>query len=201
MVIVNATSFEATGGGWRQFSPDAVFEEPKVVKSVGVACSRSSSARSSIRVQSTACRRWPAVALALALAVASGACDRGSSTTAPTDTTTVTTVADPAITEVFNGRVVAGGAAFYSFSVTSNGTVNLTLAAVTGLGVPSTVWLGLGIGTPNGEDCSTTTSLSAQAASVPQITGTYAPGVYCVRVYDVGNLAAPASFSVAIAHP
>lgn len=136
------------------------------------------------------------------LAMACAGCDGGSSTTAPTDTsTTTTTVADASIVEVFNGSVAPGGSAFYSFSVTANGTVNLTLAAVGGAGVPTGVWLGIGLGSPNAEDCSASTTVNTQTGSTAQITGTYAPGVYCARVFDIGNLAAPAAFSLAIAHP
>ena len=67
--------------------------------------------------------------------------------------------------------------------------------------VPASVWLGLGVGTPAGEDCSTTTSLNTQAASTAQISGTYAPGIYCAKVYDIGNLIAPARVTVSIEHP
>jgi hypothetical protein len=93
-----------------------------------------------------------------------------------------------------------GGSAFYSFNIAVNGTVNVTLTAVGGQGVPATVQLGLGIGTPAGIDCSVTSSVTAGAAAAPQLTGTFGPGLFCVRVYDVGNLPAPAAFSVTIAH-
>jgi hypothetical protein len=119
----------------------------------------------------------------------------------PTSTATTTTVAEPSIVEVFNGRIAVGGAAFYAFTVNANGTVNVTLAALSGVNVPSTVWLGLGLGTPSAEDCSTSTTVNTQTGSAAQLTGTYAPGTYCVRVFDIGNLAAPVAFSVAIAHP
>ena len=112
-----------------------------------------------------------------------------------------TTVASPTTTELFAGRVSVGGATFYSFSVVENGTVNVTLADVGGASVPSTVWLGLGIGTPNGEDCSTAATVNTASGSAVHLTGTYAPGVYCVRVWDIGNLAAVAAFNVTIAHP
>jgi hypothetical protein len=45
-----------------------------------------------------------------------------------------------------------------------------------------------------------TSSVTAGAGTAPQLTGTFGPGLFCVRVYDVGNLPAPASFSVTIAH-
>lgn len=110
-------------------------------------------------------------------------------------------MASPTTTELFAGRVDVSGATFYSFSVVENGTVNVTLAEVGGAGVPGTVWLGLGIGTPSAEDCSTTTTINTAPGSAVHLTGTYAPGVYCVRVWDIGNLAAVAAFNVTIAHP
>jgi hypothetical protein len=110
-------------------------------------------------------------------------------------------VASPSTTEIFSGRVGVGGSAFYSFTVGQNGTVNVTLADVGGFNVPSTVWLGLGLGTPSGEDCAAATTVNTASGSAVQLTGTYAPGVYCVRVFDIGNLVAVAAFNVTIAHP
>jgi hypothetical protein len=45
-----------------------------------------------------------------------------------------------------------------------------------------------------------TTSTVTAAGASPQLTGTFGPGLFCVRVYDVGNLSAPAAFRVTIAH-
>jgi hypothetical protein len=61
--------------------------------------------------------------------------------------------------------------------------------------------LGLGIGQPSGTDCVTTTSVNTAAGSTPQATGAYNAGVYCAKVSDIGNLYAPASFTVTIAYP
>ena len=96
--------------------------------------------------------------------------------------------------------VPVGGAAFYSFNIAANGTVNVTLNAVGGTGVPVSVQLGLGIGTPAGVDCTVTSSATAAAGATPQLTGTFGPGLFCVRVYDVGNLFGPAAFRATIAH-
>jgi len=141
--------------------------------------------------------------LLVAVALALSACDDKSTATSPssTDTTTTTTVASPTTTELFAGRVNVGGSTFYSFTVVENGTVNVSLADVGGASVPSTVWMGLGIGTPNAEDCSTSATVNTAAGTSVQLTGTYAPGVYCVRVWDIGNLVAVAAFNVTIAHP
>lgn len=143
--------------------------------------------------------RWSLAALVPLLAVA--ACDKAETPTSSTDTTTTTTVASPTTTEEFTGTVAVGGSSFYAFTVGENGTINVTLASVGGAGVPSTVWMGLGVGAPSGEDCSTTTLTNGPAGASPQVSTVYAPGIYCVKVADIGNLAQPATFTVTIAHP
>ena len=144
----------------------------------------------------------PRVLLPVVCILAIG-CNGAETPTSPssTSTTTAATVADPSITEDFTGTVTVGGARFYSFTVEANGTVNVTLTAMGGAGVPSSVWMGLGLGVPSGEDCTATTNVNGPSASTPQITGTYAPSVYCVRIYDIGNLYATAQFAITIAHP
>jgi len=102
---------------------------------------------------------------------------------------------------MWDSTLPVGGFKFYSFTVEQNGTVNVTLASIGGNFVPSTVTVGLGIGQPSGTDCSATSSSNVSTqATAPQVTGTYSPGVYCVRIADVGNLFAPATFSVLVAH-
>ncbi|MGE3273956.1 MAG: hypothetical protein AB7O67_02515 [Vicinamibacterales bacterium] len=143
------------------------------------------------------------VSILTCLAVAALAAGCGTDTpTSPDDTTD--SVADPSITETFAGTLTPGGSAFYAFTVGENGTVNVTLTSIGGTAaVPSTTWVGMGLGTPSGEDCATATSINTQAGGedVAQLTGTYAEGVYCVRVADIGNLGAAAPFTVVIAHP
>jgi hypothetical protein len=141
----------------------------------------------------------------LGLLIFGTACSH-SSTTSPSasssTTTPTTTVAVPSVFEPFTGTVPVGGFRFYSFNIAANGTVNVTLNGVSGAGVPSTVQLGLGIGQPSGSDCAATSNITAgTTATAPQLTGTFGPGLFCVRVYDVGNLFAPANFNVTIAHP
>ena len=143
-----------------------------------------------------------AVCIVTLMAIGVTAC--GSDTTTPTSPSTpstTTTIASPTVTEDFTGTVSVGGSAFYSFSVEQNGTVNVTLTGVSGTGVPGTAWLGLGIGIPSGEDCPATSSVNTPPGTTAQLTGTYAPGIYCARVTDIGNLFAPARFAVTIAHP
>ena len=138
------------------------------------------------------------------LLLLASACSKNSTPTTPTTTTTTTTtttpVTTPTISENFASTVPVAGAAFYSFNIVANGTVNVTLNSVSGTGVPATVQLGLGIGTPAGVDCTVTSTALAAAGTAPQLTGTFGPGQFCVRVYDVGNLFAPATFRATIAH-
>ena len=140
----------------------------------------------------------------LGLILFGSACSHSSTSTSPSTTTgtSSTTAAAPTVSESFTGTLSVGGFKFYSFNIAVNGTVNVTLNSVSGAGVPSTVQLGLGIGQPAGIDCSATTNVTAGVtAAAPQTTGTFGPGLFCVRVYDVGNLFAPANFNITIAHP
>ena len=135
------------------------------------------------------------------LALLGTACKKNS-VTAPTPTPTpAATVAAPTVSEDFSGTVPVGGFKFYSFSVAARGTVNLTLVSVRGAFVPATVTMGLGIGIPAGTDCTVSSTVSTAAGATAQVTGTYDPGIYCARISDVGNLFAPATIAISIAHP
>jgi hypothetical protein len=121
--------------------------------------------------------------------------------TSPSDTPTTPTPAAPTVTEQFDGVVPVGGSKFYSFTTTTYGTINLTLTTVGGSFVPVTVMLGVGLGQPSGTDCITTTTVNTAAGSTVQVTGNHDPAVYCAKVSDIGNLFAPATFTMAIAYP
>ena len=139
---------------------------------------------------------WLAVALAT-LAVVTSACSAGgpAAVTAPTAT-------GPAA-ELFEGPLLPGGSAFYSFTVTATGLTNVMLASVTtstSPGTSSTVVLGLAIGTPIGSDCTITNALPTAAGLTSQIVNSLTPGTYCARVYDIGNLKVPVNFAIRIVH-
>jgi len=127
----------------------------------------------------------------------------GSSTpTTPSTTTTTAPVAPASIAETYHSTLPGGGVKFYSFNVVANGTVNVTLGSLTGPGVAEDVTVDLALGRPAAMGCNPSTTVTVSTATAaPHITGTYAPGVYCVRVADTtGSLPAPASFSIAIEH-
>jgi hypothetical protein len=140
----------------------------------------------------------------IAILLFSAACSHNSVTdpSLTSTSTSTTTPATPTITEQFNGTLPVGGFKFYSFNIAVNGTVNVTLKSVTGTNVPTTIQLGLGIGQPSGQDCAATVSATAGSNfAAPQATGVFGPGLFCVRVFDVGNLAGTATFAISIAHP
>ena len=140
--------------------------------------------------------------LVLTLLTANGCSkDTPTSPTTTTTTTTTATAASPAYSEDWTDTVQVGGTKFYSFTVTQYGTVNISLNGVSGQYVPSTVTLSLSLGTPDAETCTTSTTVNTQAGAGPQLTGVYNPGVYCVKVGDVGNLFSAAQFSVTVAYP
>jgi hypothetical protein len=135
------------------------------------------------------------------LAVLSAACGHSTTTPSTTTTTTTTTPAAPTTSETFTGTLPVGGSISYPFTVSQSGTVNETLASVGGAGVPSSVLVRMGIGTPGDPGCTTTTALVVKAGSTAQVTATEQPGVYCASLADVGNLFAPADFTLTVVHP
>ena len=137
-------------------------------------------------------RRTHAVRLVLGgLALLAAACNTVEVPTAPTT---------GPFTETFSSQLGARGSATRSFTVTDTGTVSVTLTSV---GPPATVEVGVGVGIPNGSGngCNLTRSVVTGSASSPQLTITADGGVYCVRVFDVGNLSGDVTFSVSVLHP
>jgi hypothetical protein len=137
-----------------------------------------------------------ALSAAAGLALLAAACGKDK----PTSTTPTLTPAAPTVSEHYVGTIGVGGSGFYSFSVSKYGTVNITLNVVSGADDPA-VPVGLGLGSPGGFGCNATNTITTAAGSTPQLTGAYEAGVYCTRIYDVGNLTAPATLDVTIAHP
>jgi hypothetical protein len=129
------------------------------------------------------------------------ACHHNSTTSPTTTSTTTTTTTAPAMTtETFSGTLGVGATSFYPFTVAQTGSVTATLVSIEGTGVPSTVQIRLGIGTPDDVGCNATTS-SLVSSKAPVVTISESPGAYCANVTDVGNLFTAAAFSVTITHP
>jgi hypothetical protein len=134
-----------------------------------------------------------------AVLLMTAACKKGS-TTAPTTTTTTTTTAADLINDTFSGTLGVGGTVFFPFTVVQGGSVTVGLNSIGGAGVPSTVQVRLGIGTQDDTGCNATVIGLANSAQ-PTLTATEGAGAFCANVTDVGNLFAPADFTITVTHP
>jgi len=135
--------------------------------------------------------------LVAALTFGAAACGGGDS---PSTLTAPTAPTATIISENFTGTVAVSGNDAHTFTVAlSGGQVNATLTAA---GPPSTIFMGLGIGTPSGSTCTLLTngSVVTPAGTTAQLTGTLSAGSYCVMVFDVGNQTAPVTYAVTVNH-
>ena len=108
------------------------------------------------------------------------------------------------ITENFTGSVAIGGSDIHTFTITAN---NQALAVtLTSAGPPSTIFMGLGVGTPGGTPVGSSCSLLSGGSTVtpagttPQLSGTIAAGSYCLVVSDVGNQTGPITYAATVTH-
>ena len=82
--------------------------------------------------------RIAVVGLALLAAACTNNTTTPSSTSSTTSTTTTTTpVTTPTTSEPFASTLAVGGAAFYSFNIAANGTVNVTLKSAVPARLPT----------------------------------------------------------------
>jgi hypothetical protein len=136
----------------------------------------------------------------MALATAASACGGSNNPTAAQPTVTVTATPQA---ELFEGTLAVGGAAFFSFTVQATGDADAMMASVTtspAPGMSTGVALGMAIGSPLGTDCTVIKAVVAAAALQSPLVSNLTPGIYCIRVYDVGTLSAPVNFAVRIVH-
>ncbi len=120
-------------------------------------------------------------------------------TIACTDTPTSPTEVADASKQPFSSLLVPKGTAARAFTVSTRGTVSVTLSSTTPAG--TVVGLGVGIPRANGAGCSLSQSQETVAGPLPQITVTAEAGLYCVQIFDVGTLAEPLPFTLSISHP
>lgn len=129
------------------------------------------------------------------VALAGSACSSGG-TTSPT---ILQAPAPPPTTETFTGTVPVGGGDIHTFMAAA-GPLSITL---TEAGPPPTIFMGLGIGTPADTACTFFSGavVSAQASQTAQIAGTLSSGgSICVETFDIGNQAAPITYSMTVTH-
>ena len=104
-----------------------------------------------------------------------------------------------ATTDTFSGTLAPNGALVFTFSVTTAGTVAVTLTAVS---PAATGPLALGVGPSSTGTCTIASSTSgATAGGGPQLSATENPGTYCVQVSDAGSLKSSSTVTVTVTHP
>lgn len=135
--------------------------------------------------------------VALLTAPLAVACDNGP-TTPTTDTTTTTTTTTSPVTETFSSQLAVGGTSSRSFNAAKPGTATVTL---TSLGGSSTLKVGFALGIPDQAGSGCLFTKSSEAAAGGQLSAAVEAGTYCVRVYDLGTLAATTNFTVTIVRP
>lgn len=127
------------------------------------------------------------------LACALAACDDGS----PTGPTTPP---GPPVTVPFSGTIVRSGAATHDFTPAVGGVVTATLTA---LGGGEGLVVGFALGNWFASACSLVFA-NDNATTGAVLTGTLSQsGPLCVRIYDVGNIAADVSipYTIEVVHP
>lgn len=111
-------------------------------------------------------------------------------------------ITSPSVTPIdvnsFSSVIHPGTAASREFTLTSGGTVAVTLTTTS----PSGVALGLGIGIPRSSgSCALSAGVQAIAGSVAQIALTAEAATYCAKVYDPGTVGEPTTFTIVISRP
>ena len=106
------------------------------------------------------------------------------------------TPAVPTVTDTFSDTLLVLGANTHQFTVSTIGSVKVTLLSVE----PGAV-VGLGIGTPSLGSCSVIDKVETVAGSAVRLSGTATvPGSYCVTIYDLGNLVESAVYTINVLH-
>lgn len=122
------------------------------------------------------------------------ACDNSNGDSTPTAGTPTLT------TDTFTGTVDVMGTKSHNFTVAQAGPVSITLTAA---GPPSTIFMGLGVGTPATDGTCTLlagASTSTQAGTSAQLTGSAGAGTFCVAIFDIGNQSAAITYTITVQH-
>jgi hypothetical protein len=132
---------------------------------------------------------------AILIAIAGAACGSDPVTTPTSATTTAPT------TILFAGTLQPKATRFYSYTLTTAGTVSAMLASLEQNGAPQPNALELGLGIPAGTGCAVDAPSTTTTSLVPQIKLDASIGTYCVRIADTIGLPAPMNFTIRVVHP
>ena len=131
---------------------------------------------------------------ALLIAITAAGCSKDAATPTSATTTAPTTI-------LFSGTLQPKATRFYSYTLTSPGTVTAMLASLEQSGTPKPNALELGLGIPAGTGCAVDSPSTTTTSLIPQIRLDAAVGTYCVRLADTEGLPAPMDFTIRVIHP
>jgi hypothetical protein len=106
---------------------------------------------------------------------------------------------DPIVEPPITGTLTINGAVTNVFTTTAAGSVTVTIA-VLDPDPDGSLTVGVALGTWNGTQCQlllTNDNASVGAGVIGAVTGS---GSLCVRVYDIGQLTEPVTFTVNVVH-
>lgn len=116
----------------------------------------------------------------------------------PTSPSTTATTPAPIL---FSGTLQPRASRFYSYTLTTAGTVTALLASMERNGAPVGSAIELGLGVPAGTGCAVTAVSHTGPTLQPQLREDYTAGTYCVRIADVDGLPQPTDFTIRVMHP
>lgn len=133
--------------------------------------------------------------MVLIAAIAAAGCNKDAVDT-PTSATTTTPT-----TILFSGTLQPNATRFYSYTLTTAGTVSAMLASLERGGAPMPNSLELGLGIPAGTGCAVSASSNTTTSLIPQLKQDFNTGTYCVRISDTSGLPAATNFTIRVIHP
>lgn len=136
----------------------------------------------------------PARFIAIIAVVAAAGCGDAAETAASPTTTEPTAI-------LFTGTLQPRATRFYSYSLTTPGSVTAMLASLERGNTPMPNALELGLGVPSGTGCAAVSTAMTTTALVPQLRQDASAGTYCVRISDPDGLPAAMDFTIRVMHP
>ena len=136
-------------------------------------------------------RRFAALAAALVMAALASACGDNN----PAATVSPSPTDNPTTTETFTGTLLPLSSTWHPFTATAAGSMTLTLTALD----PAVV-VGMGVGTTPTSGCGVQVWNNGSTTATV-VTSPINPGLYCVTIYDVGNVTGSVAYTLTVTHP
>jgi hypothetical protein len=103
----------------------------------------------------------------------------------------------------FVGSLDPGGVAFTNFTVQSTGVQTEVMfgSMTNSAGNVNSSVMAIGLGSPTDTECVVSSGVEIAPSLTTQLRSSLAPGNYCVRIADTGNLNESVRFAIRVVHP